>query len=109
MQHRQEIAHEAFARGDDPAGVQCPNCGAYRMQVVRIDADASTAFGAIFLIVGIVAAVLVLLFGDAGLYVADASTLALTLVVAGAVLLIISRYRRRPRAFECFACGYHVS
>ena len=109
MQHREEAAHEAFKRGDDPAGVQCPNCGAYRMQAVRIDADATMAFGAIFFIVGIVTAALVLFFGDAGLYVADASMLALTLVIAGAVLLIISRYRRRARAFECFACGYRVS
>lgn len=109
MQHRQEVAHEAFMRRVDPASVQCPNCGAYRMQAMRIDADATLAFGAISLIVGIVTAVLVVLFGDTGLYVADASLLALALVVLGAVLLVIARYRRRVRAFECFACGYRVT
>jgi membrane associated rhomboid family serine protease len=109
MQHRQEVAHEAFVRRDDPASVQCPNCGAYRMQAMRIDADATLAFGAIFLVVGIVAVVLVLLFGDTGLYVADASLLGLVLVIVGAALLVIARYRRRVRAFECFACGYRVT
>ena len=108
MQHRHEAALKAFQRGADPAGVQCPNCGGYRMQVVRIDADASLIFGVILFLLGVAAALLVLLFGDAGLYVADASLLALGLVIAGAVFLVIARYRRRPRAFECFACGYRV-
>lgn len=108
MAHRREAAVAAFKAGRDAAGVQCPNCGAYRMQAVRIDADATLAFGVIALVVGMATLALVVFFGDAGLYVADASTLAVVLVVVGAVFLLIARYRRRPRAFECFACGYRV-
>ena len=108
MEHRREAALEAFEQLRDPAGVQCPNCGQYRMQAVRIDADASMIFGAIALVVGIAGLVLVVLFGDAGLLVADASVVSAILVVLGVLLLLRARYRRRPKAFECFACGYRV-
>lgn len=108
MQHRRDAAVRAFEHGRDPAGVQCPNCGQYRMQAVRIDADASLISGAIALTVGIVGLVLVVVFGDAGLYVADASAISMGLLLLGVALLLWARYRRRPRAFECFACGYRV-
>ena len=108
MQHRREAAVEAFERRRDPAGVQCPNCGQYRMQAVRIDADASMIFGAIALVMGIVGLLLVVLFGDAGLLVADASAVSAILFTAGVLLLLWARHRRRPKAFDCFACGYRV-
>lgn len=108
MQHRREAALAAFKAGRNPAGVQCPNCGSYRMGAVRIDADATLAFGGIALVVGLVTLLLVLAFGDTGLYVADASTLGVLLIIVGVVALLIARYRRRPTAFECFACGYRV-
>jgi hypothetical protein len=108
MVHRREAAVAAFEAGRDAAGVQCPNCGAYRMQAVRIDADGTLIFGFIALVIGIATLVLVLVFGDTGLYVSDASALAVVLVAVGLVLLLVARYRRRPRAFECFACGYRV-
>jgi predicted RNA-binding Zn-ribbon protein involved in translation (DUF1610 family) len=108
MQHRREAAVASFEAGANPAGVQCPNCGAYRMQAVRIDADATRALGTIALVLGIAGIVLVLAFGDTGLYVADASAVAVILGIAGVALLLVARYRRRPKAFECFACGYRV-
>ena len=108
MEHRRESALAAFKSGKDPAGVQCPNCARYRMQAVRIDADASLIFGVISLVVGITALLLVVFFGDAGLYIAEASTLAIVLIVVGVALLLMARYRRKPSAFECFACGYRV-
>lgn len=108
MAHRRDAAVAAFRGRRDAAGVQCPNCGQYRMQAVRIDADATMIAGFILLAVGLVSGLLVLLFGDAGLYVTDASELAVVLTVAGILLLLWARYRRRPRAFECFACGYRV-
>jgi hypothetical protein len=30
------------------------------------------------------------------------------LSVTGVALLLLARYRRRPRAFDCFACGYRL-
>ena len=108
MRHRRATAVAAFEAGQDPAGVQCPNCGRYRLQAVRIDADATLAFGGIALIVGVVTLLLVLAFGDVGLLVVDASALAIALIVVGVLLLLLARYRRRPKAFECFACGYRV-
>ncbi len=108
MRHRREAAVEAFERRRDPAGVQCPNCGGYRMQAVRIDADATMIIGFVALIIGIAGLVLVVLFGDAGLYVADASALSMALFIAGVALLLLARHRRRPSAFECFVCGYRV-
>jgi len=108
MLHRRQAALKAFADRRDPAGVQCPNCGKYRMQAVRIDADGSLIVGAVALIVGVATLVLVLLFGDTGLLVVDASMLGAALVVLGLGLLLLARHRRRPSAFECFACGYRV-
>jgi len=108
MQHRREAAVEAFEHRHDPAGVQCPNCGQYRMQAVRIDADATLAVGTIALILGIAGLLLVVFLGDAGLYVADASAVSMALFLVGVALLLFARYRRRPSAFECFACGYRV-
>jgi predicted RNA-binding Zn-ribbon protein involved in translation (DUF1610 family) len=108
MQHRRGPALAAFEKGQDPAGVQCPNCGGYRMQAVRIDADATLIFGFIAFVVGAVALILVLFGDDVGLYFANASVFAAALAAIGVVLLLIARYRRRPKAFECFACGYRV-
>lgn len=108
MAHRRVAAVQAFESGRGPAGVQCPNCGQYRLQVVRIDADATMAFGFISFVVGMVALLLVAFGGDVGLYVANASLLAVLLVAVGVALLFLARYRRRPRAFECFVCGYRV-
>ena len=108
MEHRRTAAVSAFKGGEDAAGVQCPNCGRYRMQAVRIDADATMIFGFIAFVVGVVALLLVVFGGDVGLYFANASVVAVALVVVGVALLLLARYRRRPRAFECFACGYRV-
>jgi zinc-ribbon domain len=108
MEHRREAAEAAFRAGSDPAGVQCPNCGRYRLQVVRIDADATLITGVVMLAVGFVAGALVLIFGDAGLLITDASEVAVVLMAAGVLLLLWARHRRRPRAFECFVCGYRV-
>lgn len=108
MQHRREVAVEAFEHRRDPAGVQCPNCGQYRMHAVRIDADATMISGAIALSMGIIGLLLVVIFGDAGLYVADASAISAVLFTVGVGLLLWARHRRRPKAFECFACGYRV-
>lgn len=108
MQHRRAAALTAFESGQDAAGVQCPNCGEYRMQPVRIDADATMIAAFICLVVGGVALGLVLLGGDVGLYIADASAVAVALIVAGIVLWLVARRRRKPRAYECFSCGYRV-
>ena len=108
MEHRRAAAVEAFKEGREAAGVQCPNCGRYRMQPVRIDADANMIFGFIAFVIGAIALLIVVFGGDVGLYVADASAIALALLLVGVVLLLIARYRRRPRAFECFSCGYRV-
>jgi predicted RNA-binding Zn-ribbon protein involved in translation (DUF1610 family) len=108
MVHRRAAAVEAFESGREPAGVQCPNCGRYRMRAVRIDADATMAFGFISFLVGMVALLLVVFGGDVGLYFANTSLIATVLVLVGVALLLLARYRRRARAFECFACGYRV-
>ena len=108
MQHRGEVALAAFKSGQDPAGVQCPNCGGYRMQAMRIDADATLGLGVVSLIVGLGALLLALVIGDAGLYVANTSVVAVALLIIGVVLLLVARRRRKPSAFECFACGYRV-
>ena len=108
MEHRREAAVAAFESGREAAGVQCPNCGQYRMQAVRIDADANMIFGFIAFVVGAIASLLVVFGGDVGLYFTNASVLAAGLLVTGVVLLLVARYRRRPKAFECFNCGYRV-
>ena len=108
MQHRHDAASAAFRSGEDPSGVQCPNCGHYRMQVVRVDADATMITAFISLAVGVAALTLVFFGGDVGLYVADASVLAILLVAIGLVLLVVARRRRKPTAYECFDCGYRV-
>lgn len=108
MEHRRLAAVEAFESGREPAGVQCPNCGQYRLQAVRIDADANMIFGFIAFVVGAIALVLVVFGGDVGLYFTNASVLAAGLLIAGVLLLLLARYRRRPKAFECFSCGYRV-
>jgi VIT1/CCC1 family predicted Fe2+/Mn2+ transporter len=108
MEHRRLAAVEAFESGREPAGVQCPNCGQYRLQAVRIDADANMVFGFIAFVVGAIALVLVVFGGDVGLYFTNASVLAVGLLIAGVLLLLLARYRRRPKAFECFSCGYRV-
>jgi hypothetical protein len=78
------------------------------MQPIRIDADGTLILGFIAFVVGAVALLLVVSGQDSGLYFANASTIAFVLVVVGVALLLIGRYRRRPRAFECFFCGYRV-
>lgn len=108
MEHRREAAAAAFKDGREAAGVQCPNCGRYRMQAVRIDADANMIFGFIAFVVGAIALLIVVFGGDVGLYVANASVIAVALLGLGVLLLLLARYRRRPRAFECFSCGYRV-
>jgi hypothetical protein len=108
MEHRRAAAVDAFKSGREPAGVQCPNCSRYRMQAVRIDADATMAFGFISFVVGMVALLLVVFGGDVGLYFANASLIAAVLVLVGVALLLLARHRRRARAFECFVCGYRV-
>jgi len=108
MQLRRDAALASFKAGKDPAGVQCPNCGGYRLQAVRVDADGTLITGAISLVVGLVALLLVFVAGDVGLYIADTSTLAAVLVVVGVLLLWLARRRRAPSAFECFGCGYRV-
>jgi hypothetical protein len=42
------------------------------------------------------------------LYFTNASVLAAGLLIVGVLLLLLARYRRRPKAFECFSCGYRV-
>lgn len=108
MAHRRAAALAAFEHGNDAAGVQCPNCGRYRMQAVRIDADATLIFGFVAFVVGALALLLVVFGGDVGLYFANASIVAVVLTLVGVALLLLARYRRRPKAFECFACGYRV-
>jgi predicted RNA-binding Zn-ribbon protein involved in translation (DUF1610 family) len=108
MAHRRVVAVEAFESGREAAGVQCPNCGRYRLQAVRIDADANMLFGFIAFVVGAVALLLVIFGGDVGLFVANASAVAVGLLVVGVLLLLLARHRRRPKAFECSSCGYRV-
>ena len=108
MEHRRRIALQAFESGREAAGVQCPNCGQYRMRPVRIDADATMIFGFFAVVLGAIGLASVILGGDVGLYIANASTIAIALLVLGVALLLLARYRRRPRAFECFSCGYRV-
>lgn len=108
MEHRRAAAVQAFEQGQEPAGVQCPNCGRYRMQVVRIDADATMIFGFIAFVVGAIGLLLVVFGGDVGLFVANASVIAAASFVLGVALLLLARVRRRPKAFECFDCGYRV-
>lgn len=108
MEHRRAAAVEAFEEGREAAGVQCPNCGRYRMQPVRIDADANMVFGFIAFVMGAIALLIVIFGGDVGLYVANASVIAIVLLALGVGLLLLARYRRRPKAFECFSCGYRV-
>lgn len=107
-EHRQAVALAAFEHGRDPRGLECPKCGRRSLRVLRMDADGTMVFGAVALLFGVAALVLVALVGDSGLLVANASTVAAVLVVAGVLLLLLARYRRRPKAFECTACGSRV-
>lgn len=108
MEHRHQVALEAFTRGDDARGVQCPNCGGYRMQTVRSDAEENLFWSGAFMLVGIVSLIIVFIGGDMGLFVADLSTIALVAVLIGVLLFVIARWRRKPSAYECFECGYRV-
>jgi predicted RNA-binding Zn-ribbon protein involved in translation (DUF1610 family) len=108
MEHRREAALEAFERGDDAKGVQCPNCGGYRMQTIRSDAEENLFWSGAFMLLGIVSLIIVFIGGDMGLIFANLSTIALACILVGVGLFLVARWRRKPSAFECFECGYRV-
>jgi predicted RNA-binding Zn-ribbon protein involved in translation (DUF1610 family) len=108
MEHRRELALEAFRSGKGAAGVQCPNCGGYRMQTIRSDAEENLFWAGVFIVVGIVSLVIIFIGGDVGLVVANLSTIALVAILIGVFLFMVARWRRRPSAYECFECGYRV-
>lgn len=108
MEHRRELALEAFRAGRGAAGVQCPNCGGYRMQTIRSDAEENLFWAGVFIVVGIVSLVVIFIGGDVGLVVANLSTIALVAILIGVFLFMVARWRRRPSAYECFECGYRV-
>lgn len=107
-EHRHEVALVAFREGRPAAGVQCPNCGGYRMQTVRQDAEENLFWSAAFIVAGIVSLLIVVVAGDLDLIVADLSTVSLALLLIGALLWAVARRRRRPSAYECFDCNYRV-
>ncbi len=99
---------EALAAGRDATGLGCPRCGAERLRAVRHDAEENLFWSGAFMLVGIVSLVIVFIGGDTGLYVANLSTVALFAILVGVLLFVIARNRRRPSAYECGECGYHV-
>jgi len=108
VEHRRAAALKAFKAGWSATGVQCPNCGGYRMQAVRQDAEENLFWSGAFVLIGVVSLVIVFIAGDTGLYVANLSTIALVAILVGVLLFVVARRRRLPSAFECFDCGYRV-
>ena len=96
------------AAGKDAATLRCPRCGGERLRSVRQDAEENLFWAAVFLFAGVVSLIVVLTWGDIGLYVANLSTLALIAVLVGVLLLLIARRRRRPSAHECIDCGLRM-
>jgi predicted RNA-binding Zn-ribbon protein involved in translation (DUF1610 family) len=108
MEHRREAALKAFRAGREARGVQCPNCGGYRMETMRRDAEENLFWSGAFMLIGIVSLVIVFIGGDTGLFFANLSTIALVAILIGVLLFFVARRRRQPLAFECFNCGYRV-
>jgi DNA-directed RNA polymerase subunit RPC12/RpoP len=108
MEHRREVALAALRSGQEAAGVECPNCGGYRLQTVRKDAEENRFWAVAFIATGVASLVIVVVAGDVGLIVANLSTISLAFLLVGALLYAVARRRRRPSAFECFSCGYRV-
>lgn len=96
------------ASGTTAAGIRCPGCGGERLQTVRSDVGETLFWAGAFIVVGIATLVIVLVGGDIGLLVADLSTIGLLALLAGVMLLLVARWRRRPSAFACRDCGYRV-
>ncbi len=105
---RREAALAVFRSGRDASGVQCPNCGGYRMQTIRSDAEENLFWSGMFMLIGIVSLIIVYVGGDTGILGANLSTIALVAILIGVLLFSVARWRRRPSAFECFDCGYRV-
>ena len=98
MEQRREVALVAFGNGQNAAGVECPDCGGYRMQTVRKDAEENRFWSAAFIAAGIASLVIVVVTGDVGLIVANLSTISLAFLLVGALLYAVARRRRRPSA-----------
>jgi hypothetical protein len=79
------------------------------MRTERDDAEENRFWSVTFLGAGIATLVIVVVAGDVHLIVADLSTIALLLMLVGALLHAAARWRRRPSAYECGACGYRQS
>jgi hypothetical protein len=105
---RRAAALAALQAGKDARGLLCPWCGGGRLRSVRNDAEENLFWAAAFLLVGFVSLVAVIVGGDTGLYVANLSTIGLTAILVGVLLLVIARHRRRPSAYECPDCHSRV-
>lgn len=101
-----QAGKEAAAK--DAATLRCPRCGGEHLRSVRQDAEENLFWAAVFLFAGVASLVVVVVWGDIGLYVANLSTLALVAILVGVLLLLIARHRRRPSAYECIDCGQRV-
>ncbi len=108
MEQRRMAALEALDAGRDADGLHCPECGDERLHTVRHDAEENLFWSGASMFVGIASLIIVVIGGDTGLYVANLSTIALLAILVGVLLFVIARWRRRPSAFECLACGYRV-
>lgn len=108
MEQRRAAALETLQAGRDATGLLCPRCGGGRLRSVRHDAEENLFWAGAFLLFGIVSLIVVVIGGDTGLYVANLSTIALTSILVGVLLLVIARHRRRLSAYECPDCGYRV-
>jgi undecaprenyl pyrophosphate phosphatase UppP len=96
------------AAGEDAATRRCLRCGGEHLRSVRQDAEENLFWAAVFLFAGVASLIVVVTWGDIGLYVANLSTLALAAVLVGVLLLLIARRRRRPSAQECIDCGQRM-
>lgn len=108
-QQRGADASAAIKAGKDASGIACPQCAATGMRTERDDAEENRFWSVVFFGGGLATLVIVVVAGDAHLVVADLSTIALLLMLAGALLHAVARWRRRPLAYECGVCGYRQS
>jgi hypothetical protein len=79
------------------------------MRTERDDAEENRFWSIAFFGGGMATLVIVVVAGDVHLIVADLSTIALLLMLVGALLHAVARWRRRPVAYECGECGCRLS